>query len=232
MIVPSAIGRWDDILVVQCRYRCCTHSIHCPSATGSVVVGSSEQGYHPRPESETRIAEQLAKLASHLDKWSSRVVCRTFLQRIKQMLTVSRIPEKYWSDVFIHVVTDVAQSQWITDNILNASPVLTWQQACDKFTSHFELSDHTVTLRREYRACKQLKTETVQGYADRFLDLIHQLSIEADHPSTRDQFVEISMNTFIVNILSIWSTSDCCRMIPSMRLTSWIRSSRCVFSWM
>lgn len=74
-----------------------------PVPTSSHIGGDST----PRPMAETRIAEQLAKLASHLDKWSRQSVCRPFLQRIKQVLMVSRIPDQYWPDVFVHLVPDL-----------------------------------------------------------------------------------------------------------------------------
>src|SRR5690349_2315775 len=64
------------------------HHTHTAAAPSSVPQAGHEAA---RPLSETRVAEQLAKLASHLDKWSKQSVCRPFLQRIQQVLTVSRI---------------------------------------------------------------------------------------------------------------------------------------------
>ena len=127
-----------------------------PPADGIAVAGSSY---------DVRMAENLSRVASRLEKWGPRSLCRVFLQRIDQMLSISKIDKLYWTDVFVHVMPDVAESQWITDHIL--VPKLDWTEACKTFTSHFQLSDYSVGLRREYRTCKQGKTDSVQQYANR-----------------------------------------------------------------
>lgn len=130
----------------------------------------------------------LQRLASSVPKWTSKSVCRTFLQRIEQVMEISDIEPKHWAKVLVLAVQDVAAAEWIKTHIVQ--PGLDWSAAQTVFTDHFQVSDHHEAVRLEYLACKQSKQETVQAYADRFLDLVTQLGRDPDHESVRERFLD------------------------------------------
>jgi hypothetical protein len=172
----------------------------CPGCTVTVshhhrrpVVAASSSSSAAGHESSSRPSSGLPSSAtSHLlrelPKWSKTSVCRTFLQRITQLLSTSEIAQEHWPKLLVRVVEDVSSAEWISDNII--AKKLSWKDACQAFTSHFQQSDYTVALRAEYRRCKQLKGESVQSYSDRFLNLIHELGIEENNSLVLDHFIE------------------------------------------
>ena len=138
--------------------------------------------------SSSTVINTLLRLASTLPKWDRTSVCRVFLQRIKQVLVTSGLAEQHWAKILTFVVTDVTMSEWITTHII--MPGLDWSQAEAAFTAHFQLSDHHEVVRLEYLACKQGKNETVQAYADRFVDLATQLGRDHNHEATTERFLD------------------------------------------
>jgi hypothetical protein len=102
----------------------------------------------------------------------------------------NEISKEHWPQVLVYLVDDSSARRWIKDNIINADPVLDWEGACLKFTSHFQSSDHMSTLKREYRRICQQKGESVQSYADRFRELVGQLELNEDDWSVTDHFIE------------------------------------------
>ena len=109
------------------------------------------------------------------------------LQRISQVLGAHDIAEKHWIKVLVLVVEDVSAAQWISTNIVVLA--LSWKDACIAFTAHFQSSDYSVQLEIEYDKCKQGKTESVQSYADRYMELVHQLAYDEDSVHVIKHFV-------------------------------------------
>ncbi len=131
----------------------------------------------------------LIRLVSVLPKWSRHAVCRVFLQKVAQRLLPSGIPDAHWYKVLPYLMdNDDAAAEWVSINIVARE--LSWVDTKTAFTAQFQLSDHTETLRREYRECKQGKTEPVQAYANRFLVLVHQLGYEPDNEHVVSHFTE------------------------------------------
>jgi hypothetical protein len=159
-------------------------------AAGATVAGAGRVGtaVPSSASSASSVVNAFVKLNSLLPKWKHTSVCRTFLQRITQILSTSGIEKAKWNLVFMYVVDDVAAAEWITTNIIDKN--LDWKASCDKFTAHFEVSDYRVTLQREYNSCKQSKGESVQAYADRFSDICSQLGIADDNPLAAQHFLD------------------------------------------
>lgn len=105
-----------------------------------------------RPGPSSSHAAAISKLATLMPKWTKDSVCRLFLQRVGQLLSTSDVPKTKWPIVLIHIVTDVMAAEWITLNIIDKG--LSWDEACDTFTAHFQSSDYSVTLERDYDECR------------------------------------------------------------------------------
>ncbi len=129
----------------------------------------------------------LMRLLPSLPKWDKQSVCRTFLQRVSQVLLTSGVSQSEWTRILPLLVEDVSSAEWIKDNIL--IPKVNWSTACQLFTSHFQSSDYKVTLGREYQQCSQKQHEHVQNYSDRFLDLCNQLSIDDENDLAIQHFI-------------------------------------------
>jgi hypothetical protein len=141
-------------------------------------------------------ANAFSRLASLLDKWTSKSVCRPFLQRMKQLLSTSDIDPAHWPKLLMYVVTDVASAQWIADEIIDKG--LSWDEAETAFTTHFQLSDYTESLWHEWDACRQRPGESVQSFSERYSELLHQLGLGKDDLLVRKKFVNaLSKHIFI-----------------------------------
>jgi hypothetical protein len=124
-----------------------------------------------------------------LPTWSKTSTCRTFLQRLDQILAGSGIAPTEWPGVFRYVMGDDTQAvEWITTNILDKN--LSWADAKKVFTSHYQQSDYTLSLQRDYSGVHQLKNESVQSYSDRFVNLCNQLGFDKDAPQTILHFTD------------------------------------------
>ena len=152
----------------------------------------------------TSISE-LTKLVSILPKWNKKTVCRTFLQRVQQLLSSSGIPDTEWIRVFPFIVDDISSCDWISKNIIDKK--LKWSDACTAFTSHFQIADYRLTLQQQYSNCKQLSNESVQSYSDRFVDICTQLSIDDNNDLAIQQFInhlQSSMHKQFYSTLAIF----------------------------
>ena len=128
------------------------------SALPSIPESSSSKG-------ESRFLQTFSKIEKSLPKWKKETtICRVFLQEIGLLLAETDLPRRKWCKVLTYVMHDagVTARQWIKDNIINKK--LDWDDTCKAFTAHFENSDYTEALKKEYRSCKQNKSESVQSY--------------------------------------------------------------------
>ena len=168
-----------------CHHAVARHTRAEPAAEHPRVHHSTTTS--PRTDA-TSVVNAFVKLNSLLPKWRHTSVCRTFLQRITQILSTSGIDRSQWNLVFMYVVDDVTAAEWISDNII--SKQLDWEKSKAVFTSHFEVSDYRVTLQREYNSCRQGRGESVQAYSDRFSDICSQLGVEDDNPLAISHFLD------------------------------------------
>jgi hypothetical protein len=136
----------------------------------------------------------LKRLSDMSPKWSKSAICRTFLERVELVLQPAadngECDKAFWSMVLVTLMPadDVSSATWIRKHIVDTK--LDWDAAKVAFTAHFELCSRSVTLKKEYRQLKQGKTETVQAFADRFVDLVAQLGLQPDHELVIDHFVD------------------------------------------
>ena len=125
--------------------------------------------------------------------------CQPFLEKLKQFLVASEIPQSQWIKVFLWVFesspTSVLAVKWVTEKII--VPQLDWTAACDVFTTRYQTADYTLTLLREYDACEQGR-DGVQLYGHHFTDLCVQLSISDDERLAASSLV-VSPPPLLVN---------------------------------
>jgi hypothetical protein len=166
----------DICSVPGCGLAVARHARHT-ATTGSFSSSSSSW------------TNNLLKFVSgnRLPKWKNSSVCRPFLDQLSLLLPSSGLPEDKWNQVFPYIVEDLSAAKWITENIINKG--LDWATSKQVFTAHFQSSDYSVALEREYDDCKQGRNESVQHYADRFSDLCNQLGIEDDSKEAIRHFI-------------------------------------------
>ena len=155
------------------------------------------------------LSSTMGRLVSQLPKWNRHTVCRTFLQRISQVLTANDVAPQQWPKVLVLLVEDVSSAEWIHTHII--TPGLDWTAACQAFTLHFQLFDHSITIQRDFEACAQRRGESVQSYSDRFMDLAGQLGIKDDDRLALNHFInklDYSMQKQYHNTLAFKQIDD------------------------
>ena len=152
------------------------------SAASVPVSSSAKQLLSP-------LALAFMKLKTELPKWSKTTTCRVFIQQLTRVLEDSGIPPENWYAVFSYVMEDENAAMWVRDHIIKLSTKPDWDTACKLFTTHFQTSDYSSVLRKQYRECKQGKQETVQQYADRFSAICAQLGLGDDDFSALEIFL-------------------------------------------
>ena len=98
-----------------------------------------------------------------------------FLQQLENELVLHGINETYYPRSLMGVTKEVAAQNWIKTNILNKK--LTWNEAKEVFTDHFQSSDFKNQLQWRWKNIKQKVNESVQDYVDRFQTLGEQLGL-------------------------------------------------------
>jgi len=131
------------------------------------------------------------RLAPTLPKWTREKVCRPFFKKLTLILETQakEIPQSEWVNVFPLIIEEAAAIEWVNTNIISVNPPLTWKQVEKTFTSHFQLQDYKLTLQLEYDRCKQKPSESVQLYADRFVELSSQLSRDDEDEQVIHHFI-------------------------------------------
>ena len=126
----------------------------CPYCEWQIMIHNRKPLSHPSPSSSASVPPasvqldssvskprmSFDKVVSKLPKWDKKSVCRTYLQRITQIMQTSGIEQKEWIHAFPLVVEEVSTSQWIITNITEQAN-MTWTHACKLFTEHFQSSD-------------------------------------------------------------------------------------------
>lgn len=135
-------------------------------------VSDAQPGYSKHLLSSTAMA--FMKLEKQLPEWNRSTECRTFLKRVELVLkTNDGIPSDDWPRVFLYVVKEQSAIEWIMTNIIDTK--LSWPEAKQKFSSHFQRAEYGTLLLRKYQNLKQLQNESVQSYADRFVEVCEEI---------------------------------------------------------
>ena len=130
------------------------------------------------------------KSTSVLPIWKSNNLCHVFIADLKRCLKNSEIPESEWYRSFAYISDDFMVDDWIDRNLIDPEPHLTFEQACDKFRSHFESASAADLIAQEYSICHQKANETVQSYSDRFSSICARRGIQDSDPLAIQHFVE------------------------------------------
>ncbi len=116
------------------------------------------------------------KLQNQFPEFSKNGDTRTFLKRLELILQVNlgdSIKQSEWPRVFIHIVKDQSSAEWIMENIINKK--LNWEESKKLFLSHFQRAEYSSLLMKKFKSCKQMPSESVQCYSDRFTDICNEL---------------------------------------------------------
>ena len=112
---------------------------------------------------------------------------KPFLDKIEHLCLADGVDRSVWPRLLLKAIPNVHESSWVVNNIV--TPNVDWAQARALFTSHFEMHAYEAVLKKEYATCKQLHRETVQVYADRFMELVTQLRYEDDNELVIDHYL-------------------------------------------
>ena len=136
-----------------------------------------------------KFSERITRIGSEYPKWKKDTLCKPWLDSLTIELKNSEVPELFWPKVFTKLVKDPTgnDQQWIQSHIVDAN--LSWKQACDSFTAHFEMTDTETSLLIQWKGLKHKKGQPVQWYADKFLKLASQLSMDTEHLMVKDKFL-------------------------------------------
>jgi Asp-tRNA(Asn)/Glu-tRNA(Gln) amidotransferase C subunit len=77
-------------------------------------------------------------------------------------------------------VEDVDESSWIKVNIVDKN--LTWKEAQEAFTKHFEIYSYSAQLVKDYEHIKQYTKQSVQEYSHKFNRLCIELGYDESNP--------------------------------------------------
>jgi hypothetical protein len=145
--------------------------------------------------------ETLLKVAEKMPHWTRSSVAYEFLRSLKTKLESSGWPQQEWIRLLPHLFDqekDAAKAEWVINNIVKKTKK--WNEACRLFIEHFQDRDHRAQWNENYEKCKQLSSETVQSYADRFRLICTQLGIADDN----DRAIEHFLNHLTPSMVSLY----------------------------
>ena len=120
-------------------------------------------------------------IRSKLPKW--RVDFKSvkpFLDRCQQVFTADNVDPQFWVRLLLRAVEDVSESAWVKVNIVDKG--LTWKEAQESFSKHFELYSYSAQLIKDYEQLRQGSKQTVQDYSHKFNRLCAELDYTDDNP--------------------------------------------------
>jgi hypothetical protein len=82
--------------------------------------------------------------------------------------------------LLLRAVEDVDESSWIKVNIVDKN--LTWKEAQEAFTKHFEIYSYSAQLVKDYEHIKQYTKQSVQEYSHKFNRLCIELGYDESNP--------------------------------------------------
>jgi hypothetical protein len=105
---------------------------------------------------------------------------KPFLDRCQQVFIADNVDPQYWARLLLRAVEDVDESSWIKLNIVDKN--LTWKEAQEAFTKHFEIYSYSAQLVRDYEHIKQHTKQSVQEYSHKFNRLCIELGYDESNP--------------------------------------------------
>ena len=109
-----------------------------------------------------------------------------FLSKFESLCLAEAVPEQRWPSLLLKSVTAPAEIDWVRKTIVE--PRLSWADAKEKFSVHFEKHSYKKELLLDWHRCRQGKNETVQAYSDRFQHLCSQLNYSDSEPFVISQY--------------------------------------------
>src|SRR6185437_5644051 len=86
---------------------------------------------------------------SSLPKWRIDFkFVKPFFERCQQVFIADNVDPTYWVRLLLRAVEDVNESAWVKSNLVDKN--LTWEQAQDAFSQHFEMYSHSTQLVKDY----------------------------------------------------------------------------------
>ena len=115
-----------------------------------------------------------------LSQWKSNTTPQHFFNLIEGALQPIGLSSSVWVAIIPLMIptTDTAVRQWVTDNITNPNPRLSWNAARRRFTDRYGQQDYRAATRKLYQDCRQSSGETAQAYSQRFLALAVELKVD------------------------------------------------------
>ena len=183
-------GEFKELFGLELSERCpgCTNKGVYHNRSEPIIstgITKNESTYKAGLSNVTNAFIKIQKLLPDFDKTD----CREFLKKVERRLRFSDgIPQDKWTLVFMYITMDSSGAAWIERNIINEE--LDWNDAKNKFISHFQRADHRVQLRHKYDNIKQTSKESVQDYSDRFIDICEELNRPDNDPIVIDHYVK------------------------------------------
>ena len=145
---------------------------------------------------------KLANLVSDV-KWPKHVnidyPSRHFFSKLENKLSLVPHTKSFWVRLLPGLMEDHHSAEWVRLNIVDKD--LSWDDAQEVFSKHFDLADLDDILHSKYDVCKQSAKESVQSYTDRFSSLCHELKLDSS-PALQKEAVRKLVNGLNKDILN------------------------------
>ena len=149
----------------------------------------------------------LTAVVQVLPKWSSNTIFEVFLRRLEVQLKSLDVPLSDWLRVLVLLFSiDIDAQEWIRTYVVEAG--LSWTDSKPVLAAHFESADYQEDLKRQFKACRQSSSETVQRYGDRFRYLCKQLGYTDDNEVVINQFLQNLQPKLYADFLKFKSHMD------------------------
>lgn len=137
--------------------------------------------------------EGFLKLKKDLPIWKegTRKTCFEFLRELTELLSATEFPRNSWYRVLPLVVEEGFNRTWVHTHIVTAaSPPSSWEDACAKFTAHFESADYLDRQWARWHSLRFEHGESVQRFADRFMVLLEELNLHSSDTVVKKHFLK------------------------------------------
>ena len=176
----------DDCPV--CNFPVAYHD-HQPTPSSSSSISTLSLPITSVPSGSARYYE-FGKMIPVLEKvkWKKGEQTRSVFVILKNKMELCNVnPADYCNALSILVDDDPYAFKWVQNNIL--IPKLDWDDGCKAFTAHFQSTDTTTQLQRQFKELKQGYNEEVMVYATNFQSLVSELDIP-DNKETILKFID------------------------------------------
>lgn len=105
---------------------------------------------------------------------------KPFLDRCHQIFLADNVDPTCWTRLLLRAVDDVSESAWVHTNIVEKK--MSWENAREAFSKHFELYSYSAQLVKDYEHIQQSSKQTVQDYSHKFNRLCSELGYLDNNP--------------------------------------------------